>query len=130
MRDEPAKLAALIDWEWFEREWAEFFPSREWRPATHPSRVWQIACGFLLGQCRILIAVVERTQSVYQRLFLGWSHEPSEKPEGQLVPRWGGCMRALAVLDSVEEALAGEAEGGAVPPGADGVFGTTGSERQ
>ncbi|TCS59991.1 hypothetical protein EDD52_1161, partial [Primorskyibacter sedentarius] len=29
MRHELVKLAALIDWEWFEREWAGFFPSKE-----------------------------------------------------------------------------------------------------
>ena len=32
------KLAALIDWEVFEREWAGFFPSEAGRPAT-PSRL-------------------------------------------------------------------------------------------
>jgi IS5 family transposase len=31
MRHELVKLAALIDWEWFEREWAVFFPSKEGR---------------------------------------------------------------------------------------------------
>ena len=35
MRHELVKLAALIDWEWFEREWAGSFPSKEGRPATH-----------------------------------------------------------------------------------------------
>ena len=39
MRHELVKLAALIDWEWFEREWAGFFPSRQGRPATHPRLV-------------------------------------------------------------------------------------------
>ena len=39
MRHELVKLAALIDWEWFEREWAGFFPSKEGRPATHPRLV-------------------------------------------------------------------------------------------
>jgi IS5 family transposase len=32
-------LAALIDWAWFEREWAGFFPSGEGRPAIHPRLV-------------------------------------------------------------------------------------------
>ncbi len=35
MRHELVKLAGLIDWEWFEREWAGFFPSASGRPATH-----------------------------------------------------------------------------------------------
>ena len=39
MRHELVKLSKLIDWEWFEREWAEFFPSKEGRPATHPRLV-------------------------------------------------------------------------------------------
>ena len=30
------RLAALIDWSWFEREWAGFFPAGKGRPATHP----------------------------------------------------------------------------------------------
>ncbi|MFT3688993.1 IS5 family transposase [Paenirhodobacter sp.] len=35
-RHELVKLAALIDWEFFEREWAGFFPSKTGRPATSP----------------------------------------------------------------------------------------------
>jgi hypothetical protein len=34
LRHELAKLAALIDWEFFETEWAGFFPSTTARPAT------------------------------------------------------------------------------------------------
>jgi hypothetical protein len=33
MRHELLKLAALIDWEFFEREWADFFPSDKCRPS-------------------------------------------------------------------------------------------------
>ncbi len=36
MRHELVKLAGLIDWEFFEREWAGFFPSGTGRPATQP----------------------------------------------------------------------------------------------
>ncbi|MCA3492315.1 MAG: IS5/IS1182 family transposase, partial [Rhodobacter sp.] len=35
-RHELVKLAGLIDWEVFEREWAGFFPSHKGRPATPP----------------------------------------------------------------------------------------------
>ena len=35
-RHELVKLADLIDWEFFEREWAGFFPSATGRPATSP----------------------------------------------------------------------------------------------
>jgi len=39
MRHELVKLAALIDWEFFEAEWAGFFPSHTGRPATSPRLV-------------------------------------------------------------------------------------------
>jgi len=38
-RHELVRLAALIDWSWFEEHWAGFFPSPEGRPATHPRLV-------------------------------------------------------------------------------------------
>jgi IS5 family transposase len=38
-RHELVKLAALIDWEVFEREWSGFFPSGKGRPATEPRLV-------------------------------------------------------------------------------------------
>jgi IS5 family transposase len=38
-RHELVRLAALIDWAWFEEHWAGFFPSPEGRPATHPRLV-------------------------------------------------------------------------------------------
>ena len=38
-RHELVKLAGLIDWEVFEREWAGFFPSGKGRPATPPRLV-------------------------------------------------------------------------------------------
>lgn len=38
-RHELVRLAALVDWSWFEREWASFFPASEGRPATHPRLV-------------------------------------------------------------------------------------------
>jgi len=39
LRHELVKLASLIDWEFFEREWAGFFPSTTGRPATSPRLV-------------------------------------------------------------------------------------------
>ncbi|WP_159347817.1 IS5 family transposase [Roseomonas harenae] len=38
-RHELVRLAALMDWGWFEREWAGFFPAQEGRPATDPRLV-------------------------------------------------------------------------------------------
>jgi len=39
MRHVLVRLEALIDWEFFEREWAGFFPSHTGRPATSPRLV-------------------------------------------------------------------------------------------
>lgn len=39
LRQELVKLAALIDWEFFEEEGAGFFPSHTGRPATSPRLV-------------------------------------------------------------------------------------------
>ena len=39
MRDELVKLAALIDWEFFESEWAGFYPSDRGRLASSPRLV-------------------------------------------------------------------------------------------
>ncbi|MDG3042440.1 IS5 family transposase [Roseicyclus marinus] len=39
MRHALVKLAALIDWDFFETEWAGFFPSHMGRPATSPRLV-------------------------------------------------------------------------------------------
>jgi len=39
MRHELVALAALIDWKFFETEWAGFFPSSTGRPATSPRLV-------------------------------------------------------------------------------------------
>lgn len=39
MRHELVKLATLIDWEFFDQEWAGFFPSTTGRPATSPRLV-------------------------------------------------------------------------------------------
>src|SRR5947209_4999774 len=39
MRHELVRLAALIDWAWFEEHWAAFFPPPAGRPALHPRLV-------------------------------------------------------------------------------------------
>jgi IS5 family transposase len=38
-RHELVRLAALIDWPWFEEHWAGFFPCPEGRPALPPRLV-------------------------------------------------------------------------------------------
>ena len=50
-RHELAKLAALIDWEVFEREWAGFFPSHKGRPATELRLVTGLL--YLQHACRL-----------------------------------------------------------------------------
>jgi transposase, IS5 family len=39
LRHELVKLAALIDWQVFDRDWAGFFPSGKGQPATEPRLV-------------------------------------------------------------------------------------------
>ena len=39
LRHALAKLEKLIDWEFFETEWASFFPATTGRPATSPRLV-------------------------------------------------------------------------------------------
>ena len=50
-RHELVKLAALIDWEVFEREWAGFFPSGKGRPGRKPRLVaGLLPCTFANGR--------------------------------------------------------------------------------
>lgn len=44
MHHELVRLAALIDWEFFEAEWAGFFPSDRGRPASSPRLVAGLFC--------------------------------------------------------------------------------------
>ena len=64
MRHELVKLAALIDWEVFEREWSEFFPSHTGRPATSPRLV--------AGLCYLQHAFALSDEAVVAR----WSENP------------------------------------------------------
>jgi transposase, IS5 family len=89
MRHELVKLAALIDWEFFEREWAGFFPSQEGRPAT-PSR---LVAGLLYLQHAYRLsdeAVVARwVENPYYQHFCGeafFQHRPPIDPSS--LTRW------------------------------------------
>jgi IS5 family transposase len=64
MRHELVKLAALIDWEVFEREWSGFFPSHTGRPATSPRLV--------AGLCYLQHAFALSDEAVVAR----WSENP------------------------------------------------------
>jgi transposase, IS5 family len=89
MRHELAKLAALIDWEFFEREWAGFFPSHRGRPATSP----RLVAGLLYLQHAYRLsdeAIVARwVENPYYQHFTGetfFQHRPPIDPS--CLTRW------------------------------------------
>ncbi|MCV2890129.1 IS5 family transposase [Ruegeria aquimaris] len=91
LRHELVKLAALIDWEVFEREWAGFFPSATGRPATSP----RLVAGLLYRQHAYRLsdeAVVARwVETPYYQHFTGevfFQHRPPIDPSS--LTRWRG----------------------------------------
>jgi IS5 family transposase len=89
MRHELVKLEALIDWEFFEREWSAFFPSTTGRPATSP----RLVAGLLYLQHAFDLsdeAVVARwVENPYYQHFCGetfFQHLPPIDPSS--LTRW------------------------------------------
>lgn len=89
MRHELVKLAALIDWEFFEREWAGFFPSGTGRPATSP----RLVAGLMYLQHLHRLsdeAVIDRwVENPYFQHFTGetfFQHQPPIHPSS--LSRW------------------------------------------
>ena len=89
MRHELAKLAALIDWDFFEREWAGFFPSHRGRPATSP----RLVAGLLYLQHAYRLSdesVIARwVENPYYQHFTGevfFQHRPPIDPSS--LTRW------------------------------------------
>lgn len=89
MRHELAKLAGLIDWEFFESEWAGFFPSTTGRPATSP----RLVAGLLYLQHAYGLsdeAVIARwVENPYYQHFTGetfFQHRPPIDPSSLV--RW------------------------------------------
>ena len=89
MRHELVKLAGLIDWEFFDREWAGFFPSSTGRPATSP----RLVAGLLYLQHAFRLsdeAVVARwVENPYYQHFTGevfFRHRPPIDPTSLI--RW------------------------------------------
>ena len=89
LRHELVTLAALIDWEFFEREWAGFFPSSTGRPATSP----RLVAGLLYLQHAFRLsdeAVVARwVENPYDQHFTGevfFQHRPPIDPTS--LTRW------------------------------------------
>ena len=90
-RHELVKLAALIDWQVFEREWAGFFPSDKGRPATEP----RLVAGLLYLQHTYRLsdeAVVARwVENPYDQHVTGetfFQHRPPIDPSS--LTRWRG----------------------------------------
>ncbi len=88
-RHELVKLADLIDWEFFEREWAGFFPSATGRPATSP----RLIAGLMYLQHAFNLsdeAVVARwVENPYYQHFTGerfFQHRPPIDPSSLV--RW------------------------------------------
>jgi IS5 family transposase len=106
MRHELVKLAALIDWEVFEREWAGLFPSPAGRPAT-PTRL--VAGLFYLQHAFRLSdeAVVARwAENPYWQHFCGetfFQHRPSTyrakscRETSLCVPVTGANIKAIEI---------------------------------
>jgi transposase, IS5 family len=89
MRHELVALAALIDWDFFEREWSGFFPSTTGRPATSP----RLVAGLLYLQHAFRLsdeAVVARwVENPYYQHFTGevfFQHRPPIDPTS--LTRW------------------------------------------
>jgi IS5 family transposase len=89
MRHELVKLAGLIDWEFFDREWSGFFPSTTGRPATSP----RLVAGLLYLQHAFRLsdeAVVARwVENPYYQHFTGetfFQHHPPIDPTSLI--RW------------------------------------------
>ncbi len=89
MRHKLAKLAGLIDWDWFEREWAGFLPAPSGRPATHP----RLVAGLIYLQHTYGLsdeAVVARwVENPYFQHFTGetfFQHQPPIHPSS--INRW------------------------------------------
>lgn len=89
MRHELEQLEALIDWEFFEAEWAGFFPSHTGRPATSP----RLVAGLMYLQHALELsdeAIVMRwVANPYYQHFFGetfFQHRPPIDPSS--LRRW------------------------------------------
>jgi IS5 family transposase len=89
MRHELVKLAALIDWEFFEREWAGFFPSETGRPATPPRLVAGLMYLQHLHRLWDEAAIDRWVENPYFQHFTGeifFQHHPTIHPSS--LSRW------------------------------------------
>jgi IS5 family transposase len=91
LRHELVKLAVLIDWEVFDREWAGFFPSGKGRPATEP----RLVAGLLYLQHAYRLSdeavVAGWVENPYYQHLTGetfFQHQPPIDPSS--LTRWRG----------------------------------------
>jgi IS5 family transposase len=116
-RHELVRLAALIDWAWFEREWAGFFPSGEGRPATHP----RLVAGLMYLQHAYGLsdeAVVDRwVENPYFQHFTGetfFQHRSPIHPSS--LSRWRGRIGEEGVEWLLTKTIEAGRASGAVTP--------------
>lgn len=91
MRHELVRLEALIDWEFFEREWAGFFPSHTGRPASSP----RLVAGLLYLQHAYRLsdeaAVARWVENPYFQHFCGETFFQHRPPiDASSLTRWRG----------------------------------------
>jgi transposase, IS5 family len=90
-RHELVRLAALIDWAWFEEHWAGFFPSPEGRPALHPRLVAGLMCLQHAPGLSDEAVVARWMENPYYQHFTGevfFQHRPPIHPSS--LSRWRG----------------------------------------
>ena len=101
MGHEPVKLAALIDWEFFEREWVDFVPSGTGRSATPPRLVAGLMYLQHLHDLSNEVVVARWVENLYYQHFTGetfFQHQPPIHSSSL------GCWRAQ-IGDEVAEWL-------------------------
>ena len=116
-RHELVRLAALIDWSWFEEHWAGFFPSPEGRPATHPRLVaglMYLQHAYGLSDEAVLARWVENP---YYQHFTGevfFQHRPPLHPSS--LSRWRGRIGEEGVEWLLTKTVEAGRASGAVKP--------------
>jgi len=117
-RHELVKLAALIDWEVFEREWAGFFPSGKGRPATEPRLVAGLL--YLRHACRLSDeAVIARwVENPYDQHLTGevfFQHKLPIDPSS--LTRWRGRIGEEGVEGLLTQTIRAGLKSGAIDEG-------------
>ena len=91
MRHGLVRLEALIDWDFFEAEWAGFFPSHTGRPATSPRLVVELLYlqhAYALSDEAIVARWSENPYWQHFCVEVFFQHRPPIDPSS--LPRWRG----------------------------------------